>query len=47
MSEKENNSFEHEVEENGKTVNRSFSITEATLQQQNEATKIYNRALRF
>ena len=46
MSEKDNESFEHEVEENGKTVTRSFSITEATLQQQNEATKVYNRAFR-
>jgi hypothetical protein len=46
MSEKDNESFEHEVEENGKTVTRSFSITETTLQQQNEATKVYNRAFR-
>ena len=46
MSEKDNASFEHEVEENGKSVTRSFSITEATLQQQNEATKVYNRAFR-
>ena len=43
---KEKESFEFEVEEKGKTVKRGFCVTEATLQQQNEATKEYNRAFR-
>ena len=43
---KNNETFELEIEEKGKTVKRAFKISEATLQQQNEATKVYNRALR-
>ena len=44
MADKKDGSFELEVKENGKEVKRAFKITEATLQQQNEATKVYNRA---
>ena len=43
---KNNETFELEIEEKGKTVKRAFKISEATLQQQNEATKVYNRAFR-
>tara|TARA_Y100000310_G_scaffold122228_2_gene120881 strand:- start:1978 stop:2883 length:906 start_codon:yes stop_codon:yes gene_type:complete len=43
---KDENKFNFEVEEKGKSVDRAFSITEVTLQQQNEATKVYNRAFR-
>ena len=43
---KDNDTFELEIEEKGKTVKRAFKISEATLQQQNEATKVYNRAFR-
>jgi len=43
---KEKETFEFEVEDGEKTVSRKFSITEASLQQQNEATKVYNRAFR-
>lgn len=43
---KDNDNFEFEVEEKGKTIKRAFKISEATLQQQNEATKVYNRAFR-
>ena len=46
MADKKDGSFELEVKENGKEVKRAFKITEATLQQQNEATKVYNRAFR-
>ena len=43
---KDENKFNFEIEEKGKSVDRAFSITEVTLQQQNEATKVYNRAFR-
>ena len=43
---KNNETFELEIEEKGKTVKRAFKISAATLQQQTEATKVYNRAFR-
>ena len=43
---KDENKFDFEVDEKGKSIGRAFSITEVTLQQQNEATKVYNRAFR-
>lgn len=43
---KDKDTFEFEVEEKGKSVKRAFKISEATLQQQNEATKVYNRTFR-
>ena len=43
---KEKNEFEFEIQEKDKAVKRAFNISEATLQQQNEATKVYNRAFR-
>ena len=36
---KDENKFNFEIEEKGKSVDRAFSITEVTLQQQNEARR--------
>ena len=48
MVEKEENQreFEAEVTEKNKEVKRAFKLTEVSLNQQNEATKVYNRAFR-
>tara|TARA_R110002020_G_scaffold40330_1_gene119264 strand:+ start:841 stop:1731 length:891 start_codon:yes stop_codon:yes gene_type:complete len=43
---KDKDTFEFDIEEKGKSVKRAFKISEATLQQQNEATKVYNRTFR-
>ena len=44
--EKETREFDFEVEQKGKSVKRAFKLTEVSLNQQNEATKVYNRAFR-
>ena len=48
MADKEKNAreFDFEVEQKGKNVKRAFKLTEVSLNQQNEATKVYNRAFR-
>jgi len=48
MVKKEENQreFEAEVTEKNKEVKRAFKLTEVSLNQQNEATKVYNRAFR-
>ena len=48
MVKKEDNQreFEAEVTEKDKEVKRGFKLTEVSLNQQNEATKVYNRAFR-
>ena len=44
--EKNTREFDFELEQKGKTVKRAFKLTEVSLNQQNEATKVYNRAFR-
>ena len=39
--EKNTREFEFEVEQKGKPVKRAFKLTEVSLNQQNEATKVY------
>ena len=48
MAKQDKNSreFDFEVEQKGKPVKRAFKLTEVSLNQQNEATKVYNRAFR-
>ncbi len=48
MAKKEKNEreFDFEIEQKGKPVKRAFKLTEVSLTQQNEATKVYNRAFR-
>ena len=48
MAKQDKNSreFDFEVEQKGKSVKRAFKLTEVSLNQQNEATKVYNRAFR-
>jgi|TARA_R100000988_G_scaffold97444_1_gene64868 hypothetical protein len=48
MAKQDKNSreFDFEIEQKGKSVNRAFKLTEVSLNQQNEATKVYNRAFR-
>ena len=44
--EKNTREFDFELEQKGKSVKRAFKLTEVSLNQQNEATKVYNRAFR-
>jgi hypothetical protein len=44
--EKNTREFDFELEQKGKNVKRAFKLTEVSLNQQNEATKVYNRAFR-
>ena len=44
--EKNTREFDFEVEQKGKPVKRAFKLTEVSLNKQNEATKVYNRAFR-